>query len=90
MFSVASELQSQIDQLRAGLVTEIEQLREENRRLRSEVSILLQFYRLHSVELVQAYVKPLKADRSNNTKAVPLSALKVTMVLTKSLAVPSA
>lgn len=57
VYSVALELQSQIDQLRAGLVTEIEQLREENRRLRSEVGILLQFkkfYRLYSVEQAQA------------------------------------
>lgn len=37
--SVPLDLQSQIDQLRAGLTTEIEQLREENKRLRTEVSI---------------------------------------------------
>lgn len=59
MFSVASELQPQIDQLRAGLVTEIEQLREENRRMRSEVSVLLQPLYTTYLGEAQAHVKML-------------------------------
>ena len=59
MFSVALELQPQIDQLRAGLVTEIEQLREENRRLRSEVSVLLQPLYTTYLGEAQAHVKML-------------------------------
>jgi len=59
VFSVASELQPQIDQLRAGLVTEIEQLREENRRMRSEVSVLLQPLYTTYLGEAQAHVKML-------------------------------
>lgn len=59
MFSVALELQPQIDQLRAGLVTEIEQLREENRRMRSEVSVLLQPLYTTYLGEAQAHVKML-------------------------------
>ena len=57
MFSVALELQPQIDQLRVGLA-EIEQLREENRRMRSEVSVLLPLYTTYLGE-AQAHVKML-------------------------------
>lgn len=59
MFSVALELQPQIDQLRAGLVTEIEQLREENSRMRSEVSVLLQPLYTTYLGEAQAHVKML-------------------------------